>query len=77
MSSQGVLCPQRVLYSGVDRAAGAGAPFFVLCPVAHAKHSLAPAEALARHPGGAARVARELGCPEPCKGLCVHGEPES
>lgn len=39
----------------------------VLCPVAHGKHSLAPAEALAHtiaeHPH--------------CKSLRVHGEPES
>lgn len=83
MGSQEVLCPQGVLNSRVDRAAGAGAPFFVLCPVVHAKHSLAPAEALAWQPrrsghgGQRARLSRALNEHPHCKGLHVPREPES
>lgn len=45
--SEGGALPHRV-YSRMDRAAGAGVPLCVLCPLVHAEHGLAPAEALAR-----------------------------
>lgn len=46
--SEGGALPHCVLYSRMDRAAGARAPLCVLCPLVHAEHGLAPAEALAR-----------------------------
>ena len=46
--SEGDALPHRVLYSRIDRAAGARAPLCVLCPLVHTEHGLAPAEALAR-----------------------------
>ena len=50
MRSEGVPCPQGVLCSRMDRAAGARAPLCVLCLLVHAELGLTPAEALAGQP---------------------------
>lgn len=46
--SEGGALPHRVLYSRMDRAAGARASLCILCPLVHAEHGLVPAKALAR-----------------------------